>query len=61
MMRFIQIVLAAFVLSVATPALAQEWVESRARGCLRRQFPDPAGDWEIAYPSEYGVNLPARV
>ena len=27
MMRFIQIVLAAFVLSVATPALAQEWIE----------------------------------
>jgi hypothetical protein len=62
MMRFIQIVLAAFVLSVATPALAQEWIEYESlEDAFAVNFPTQPEIREIAYPSEYGVNLPARV
>ena len=62
MMRVIRIVPAAFVLFVATPALAQEWVEYQSQQDLFAvNFPVQPEVREIAYPSEYGVNLPSRV
>ena len=61
-MRFIPIVPAAFVLLLATPALAQEWIEYESlQDAFAVVFPTQPQIREVAYPSEYGVDLPARV
>jgi hypothetical protein len=62
MMRVIRLVPAAFVLFFATPALAQEWVEYNSpQDSFSINFPTQPEIREVAYPSEYGVNLPSRV
>jgi hypothetical protein len=63
MMRLIRLVPAAFFLFVAAPAFAQgEWIEYISpHDSFSVNFPGQPEVREIAYPSEYGVTLPARV
>ena len=54
--------LAALILCVASPALAQEWVEYTSRDDLFIvNFPAEPAITRITYPSEYGITLPGRV
>jgi hypothetical protein len=62
MTRFIRLIPAAFVLSVATPALAEEWIEYISQqDSFSVNFPVQPEVRDIAYPSEYGVTLPGRL
>ncbi len=61
-MRFMPVVLAAFILSLSAPAFAQEWIEfakpDERFTCL---FPTQPTVTETTWNSEYGSVLPARV
>jgi hypothetical protein len=60
-MRLIALV-AAFVLSLAGPSLAQEWIEYVSRADLFTvNFPAEPTVREITYQTEYGITLPGRV
>jgi hypothetical protein len=62
MTRLIRLAPAAFVLFVAMPALAQEWIEYISQqDSFSVNFPVQPEVRDIAYPSEYGVTLPGRV
>jgi hypothetical protein len=61
-MRLIGIVPVAFVLFAATPAVAQEWIEYQSQqDSFAVVFPTQPEVREIAYRSEYDMDLPARV
>jgi hypothetical protein len=61
-MPFFRFVPAAFVLFVASPAVAQEWVEYNSpHDSFSVNFPTEPEIRNITYPSEYGVTLPGRV
>jgi hypothetical protein len=61
-MRHVPLVPAAFVLCLAAPAFAQEWVEytSKEDG-FTVNFPDKPTVRDITYNTEYGAVLPGRV
>jgi hypothetical protein len=61
-MRLTAVVSALWILSLAAPALAQEWAEftNREDG-FRVNFPGDPKVAQTTYQSEYGADLPARV
>ncbi len=62
MMRVIRLIPVAFVLFVATPASAQEWIEYISpHDSFSINFPGQPEIRDISYKSEYGAGLPARV
>ena len=61
-MRHVPLVPAAFVLCLAAPAFAQEWIEYTSRTDLFTvNFPAQPTVTDISYPTEYGVTLPGHV
>ena len=61
-MRHVPLVPAAFVLCLAAPAFAQEWIEYTSRADLFTvNFPANPTVREITYNTEYGAVLPGRV
>jgi hypothetical protein len=62
MMRLIRLIPAAIFLFVATPVSAQEWIEYISQqDSFSINFPAEPEVREIAYKSEFGVDLPGRV
>ena len=61
-MRLMTLIPAAFILFVAAPASAQEWIEYISQqDSFSINFPAEPEIREIAYRTEYGVDLPSRV
>ena len=60
-MRLIPLMAAAFVLFIAGPAFAQEWIEYISeKDLFSVNFPAEPEVRDITYPTEYGVTLPGR-
>jgi hypothetical protein len=61
-MRLMQLLPAALILFVATPSFAQEWIEYYSRADrFMVNFPKQPQVKDIAFPTEYGLALPAHV
>ena len=61
-MRLIPLVPAAFVLCLAGPSFAQEWIEYASRvDRFTVNFPAEPQVRDITYPTEFGITLPGRV
>ncbi|MBI3047423.1 MAG: hypothetical protein HYY76_03845 [Acidobacteria bacterium] len=61
-MRLSPLVVAAFVLCLAGPSFAQEWIEYVSRDDLFTvNFPAQPTVRDITYSTEYGISLPGRV
>ena len=61
-MRLISLVAAAFVLLVSAPSFAQEWTEYTSQSdFFSVNFPGEPEVRDATYPTEYGIDLPARV
>lgn len=61
-MRLSSVVTAAVVLSLSSPALAQEWTEFVSKeDRFATNFPGPPRITETTFKSQFGADLPARV
>jgi hypothetical protein len=61
-MRLTSLVPTAFILFMSGPAFAQEWIEYISQAdAFSINFPAEPEVTEVRFPSEYGVDLPARV
>ena len=62
-MRLIRLVLAAaFILSIAAPSFAQEWIEYYSRpDAFLVNFPNQPQVRDITYPTEFGLALPGHL
>ena len=61
-MRRIFVSMAAVVLFISAPSLAQEWIQYASRADLFGvNFPGEPKVQDITYATEYGISLPGRV
>ena len=61
-MRVLPLVSSILVLSLSSPAFAQEWIEFVSReDRFTCNFPTQPKIADTIYKSEYGANLPARI